>query len=660
MPSDGVEDYLLLPLPWPLPKTVRAAPLPLPSQQDGAPARLCVILSCSATEETWSPVPLSVTRDCQVWLAALMDAAGQVHAWLELWSMGTHGMGSATGFGLDELEPNCVKDDRWDAWLGSLHGREGARAWGTGFEGQPVGPLVLDKLRGVVEPARGSSGADWRLCADSALLAQYGLPAYGTTHHRYLCEMTGSGAFRFAPLLPDAPSNEHTVPISEGLGLDEDRFLLHDGGRLALLHPLGSSLESHIDALSSLDSPHGPPLGEPGCRPNALADPSPRQESGEGWLFTSNSRLGVSLVERAYLKLRLFEQMVRVVRETVTRRGAPLLDLGWDSFRVSMLSPGQGVPAFWTARAVLISPGDAIPTAVPGTDEVYYRSRSQLLPSVFAPVSLGRVLEGACEIRVVRVAKSGSESLLELKFRSEEASSLQERDLLRLRLPTRRGRVDFYCVYDASAGQGDGRRERTLVTLPCQISPELESELHAASAGFPLRGVDFAVVPMLTCAIDLYALAVLGVRALLVNDEVDVTDQLNELRNLADELRTEVADAPPLRERLRSLLDAHDSRWSPALGPHRMIRAGLRPAEALASVPAEWWAGVLATLLRCVPGALPESFCAGFSSLARERATNEVFGGPLTELSGLLAEGRRMIFRDPVADDELRRVLLGA
>jgi hypothetical protein len=154
--------------------------------------------------------------------------------------------------------------------------------------------------------------------------------------------------------------------------------------------------------------------------------------------------------------------------------------------------------------------------------------------------------------------------------------------------------------------------------------------------------------------LDLHALAVLGVRALLVNEETTLPAALDQLLALAGALPA----GPPetLGDRIRSTVAA-DSRRAEALGPRRLLKSGsLTCEEASAYLPAELWWDAVALLIRCLPGAAPDSFCASFLD-APQSGIDAIFEPAIQALERLSMRARSLLFADWKYGTEVRSAL---
>ena len=131
-----------------------------------------------------------------------------------------------------------------------------------------------------------------------------------------------------------------------------------------------------------------------------------------------------------------------------------------------------------------------------------------------------------------------------------------------------------------------------------------------SAEGVRFPNVPFETLPMRSSPADLYALAVIAVRILLVNDENTLAIALDEIQSLAQTVADKDPQGVELSTRLRDVTTS-DSRWSASLGPHTLLNPqALTPEEALTYLPDGLWWDTIAMLIQCFPGATRDSFAA--------------------------------------------------
>jgi hypothetical protein len=223
-------------------------------------------------------------------------------------------------------------------------------------------------------------------------------------------------------------------------------------------------------------------------------------------------------------------------------------------------------------------------------------------------------------------------------------------DLLWLRLPLPSGRVDLYARSEVAEGAAAG--EIRFRTLPQELAPHAVTALQQAE-GVPFPAVPFQTVPLLSSPCDLYALGVLALRALLVDEEVSLSVAFDELLSLAGRSAATYDPEQSAGERLRALAMGHKE-FGAKLGPHRLLYEKIAPEAAL--FPLDLWWDTLALIMRCFHGSGPDSFCRDFGD-APPLALENIFQEPLAALDLLLARSRSLIVVDWAYNREIRSVI---
>ncbi len=420
---------------------------------------------------------------------------------------------------------------------------------------------------------------------------------------------TGWETTRPAPMRLDAaggePGDAGTVPFNPHAGLLLARRFL----------PL--DYENFADALGGAPWP-GLVQGKgafplPGVYEALRHIEQPERAGDGGHLFGARRGRTARLAEAFHLKIHLLLGAARAVRGYVAATGGPLLNVSAEGFRVALGEPNAGLPFLWTARTVLVRPGDAVALAVSETmagGQARYHwpgGAGTDGPTLYRPAAFNRAAGGRGTVRLRKIAAPGPELLqVEGTLIAEENLPETPSDLLRLRLRVNdAARVDLFGHLDAAAGLATG--ETRFRTLPQRFPAPVAAALQTAAGGtFP--GVPFETLPMLGSPCDLHALGVLGVRTLLVNDGNTLAEALDETLSLA---RQAAAGDPSvaLETRLETL-SREDARWTEALGPGRLLRGGLQPGEVGSELlPTGPWWSALAALVRCFPGVGPDAVC---------------------------------------------------
>ncbi|MBM4108293.1 MAG: hypothetical protein FJ255_05700 [Phycisphaerae bacterium] len=609
------------------PEGYRLAPI-----ERGGAVRLCVVLNGN------EPVALREGLDARVYLACIADAAGRVQRWLELWVQEVDGVARAPSAYRDKLD-NAALDQRWSARADALAEFVPGGLVRTGFETHHPPALFLDPA--TLAPV---DGPERRLCTDEAALSQGGANAYASTLARYLIKegsLTPANA---------AAGSEGPDALARSLGV-AGAIPINPGAGLLLAAPfLPLAYDAYADALSGLSADHG---DETLLRELAEANLGAGDAINAGLLtWGEPGRLG-RVVETLHLKLRLLAEAVWQVREATQRSQEPLLNVSSAGFRVRVGGRGTGLPYLWTARVALVQPGEGlalcIPGATGGVEARYFLAADAAGPGIYRPAAMGHGASGRGLLRLRRVTTDASGTLLEATLTCRERLSASPRDLVWLRFAVAGARADVYGTVEQETALASG--ELRIRTVAQRMPGDLPARLKQAE-GVPIQDAMFELVPMFSTPVDLYGLAVLGVRTLLVDGRNTLPIAFDELLSLAYQASQD-ADGT-LEGRIAGLLQS-DPRWRDTLGPHRLHADVKDPEEGLSAIPPGLWAEVLAALVRMLPAIGAESWCGDLGD-APAGSVHRVFDGPSEDLRRLLVRSRGLLLGDLKWSRELHAI----
>jgi len=240
-------------------------------------------------------------------------------------------------------------------------------------------------------------------------------------------------------------------------------------------------------------------------------------------------------------------------------------------------------------------------------------------------------------------------TVFEATLTPENGLRLGAGDLVRLVLSLRDRRVDLFATLEVDQEMAGG--EFRLRGSPAELSEELSDAL-IGSEGRSLTDVVYQRVVARSTPSDLYALAVLGVRTLLVDDSLSLAVAVDELASLAR--RVDEEEQGTLVERIGRVF-ASDERWGKSLGAHRLVLDDVSVSEAGAWVPDGLWHEVLALLVTMIPG--------GKDSIARDLgdappgAPHVVFEGVQRALGLLMDRSLGLMLVDWSANREASGVI---
>jgi hypothetical protein len=621
--------------------------------ESGARLKVCLVVRPKADPLAGHWVVLRTLFDAWVYLGCLADAGGGIHEWLEIW---VQQPGSRIGPvpGCRAPLSNAVLDGRWARHVAALRDLDQAELILTGAETAPPRPTLLD-LEGpcTFHPVDAPSGQPFTICQDEVLLQAKGLPGYATTPHRYLCVPSLGGDSPFVPASPDAPAGGATRNLAEVLGPKTRWVPFNPWAGMMLVRKLAPwPYDTLVDLLAGVpqESLRARPAMPPLDRGWGIDPAGPGSES-PGFLFLGSQGRQGRLLEGLHLRLRLLSSVFAGVRSLVYHHQRPLLNLTNNSFRIRLGHPARGLPFLWTADAVVVDPGGAVTLPIENTDSEYFLPAGDPDLSVYRSEQASLHARGEASVRI-RQVKTGPPEMVAIEgtFFTHERFRATSRDIVVLHLSLAGEPVDLYAHLHADSALAAG--ERRFVSIP-QRRTELKALLSAE--GVFITGVPFVVLPLLSTPCDLYSLAVLTVRTLLVNSEAPLPVALDETLSLARQVQVQYVEDQELPSRIRTIFEK-DDRWQKSLGPHRLTSEPVGPGEMLDIVPADLWCEVLAMVVRLFPGIGPDSHCSDWGH-AQPGGLHKVFDAAIGDLDSLVAKTRSLIVLDWKANREIHAAI---
>lgn len=619
----------------------------------GASLRLCLIVQ-QAAEAVGGPfVLLRDLADASVYLGCIMDAAAAVREWTEISVQNVEHF-TATFAAYEQAESNRTLDARWARRADAIRQIEPETFISAGWETQHPLPIFFDlSLSGPVHPIDKASGKGWELCLDDALLKSKGLPEYSQSLVRYLSLPDAGADVPLLPVTSGAPENEATERLAHAVG---NLVPFNPAGGLMMVRSYAPiALEEWIDILSGKSwkgVEHGKKVFKPTGLYRTLQDPNVIRQGG-GHLFLGRHGRAGQIVEGYHLKLHLLAAAVRLVRAYVQAHQVPFLNINAESFRVRLADSDPALPFLWNFKTTLVTPGEAIALPIESTELRYFVPARFGETSIYRPNALSLPVQGRGSIRIRKVLSGNDEEVsLEGTLTTQEKLAIGENDLLRLRLALPSGRIDLYANLAPSEGAAPG--EARFRTVPQRLSDAAMIALREAE-GVPLSNVSFETLPLLSTPCDLYALGVLAVRALLVDEETSLPIALDEMLSLARQVAAAHDPTIPIEKRVAAIASADPQRGA-ALGPHRLIHEKTAPEEAVRLFPSELWWDTISLLVRFFPGLGPDSLCRDFGD-APALALEAVFDEPLAALEKLIVRSRSLIVIDWNANREMGAVI---
>ncbi len=630
--------------------------IPIAEDQKAAVLKICVLVRPKPDPVGGHLVVLRDTIDAKVFLGCIVDTSGQVHEWLELWIQTTETLINTASASRQSLS-NAMLDDRWRRQCQAFAGLDEAAILKTGWESAHPPPTFLDlSARLPIHPMDTNSAAFWKLCVDEGLLQKKGLPGYSSSLHRYLYVPASGAESPFVPVTPGAPTNASTKPLSEICGDPGHIIPLNPGAGFMLVKkhfPIG--LETFIDILSGAawdGLKHGRSVLDLGEQVDALRKDG-TAVTADGRLFLGTRGRCGRLVETFHLKLRLLADIVSSVHSMVHHLQRPLLNISPDNWQVKLGEPGRGLPFLWTARAVLSDPGEAIPLSIERSDLQYYLPSLAGGTSVYRPLVTSLPTKGRASVRIRRVLPDTSDTtVVEGTFTTQERIDIARHDLVWFRLNLACGDINLYARLEADSAMAAG--EWRFRTVPQNINDTEVSDLRAAE-GVPIPEIPFEIIPLLSSPCDLYSLAVIAIRILLVDNTNSLPVVLDETLSLPRQIEVDYDASTSLDVRIRDIFNK-DKRWLESLGPHHLTFDKITSAEAFSLIPSELWWTMLAIILRMFPGLGPDSECKDYGD-AQQGGLHKVFERIIADLDNLILRTRSLIVADWESNQEISAVI---
>jgi hypothetical protein len=596
-------------------------------------------------------VLLRDTVDALVYLGCMMDAGGYVHDWLELWVQNIAGIEQSIAGNRDNIS-NQSLDARWSNRARIMADADRQSIFQTGAEtSHPLPTFFNLALTGAVHPA--SDGKRWEICCDDQLLQKNELPPYSTSLARYLYLPDAEEARFLSPAAAEAPGKAVRT-AKEELG---PLIPFNADGSLMLARRLAPlSLDEYATILSGGSWPG---LG-PGSKVfkldgvyRTLQNASQVQNGEEHFFLSRSGRFG-RLLEVFHLKLDLIAQTVALVRNFTNAEQLPFLNLSSESFRITLGDSSDNLPALWTARVSLASPGAAFALPLETSEARYFMAPGVVGPSIFRSMASGMPLAGTAAVRIRKVvSQDDGNVVIEGTLLSQERFTSFRNDLIWVRLALPAGRVDLCGNLTEGMAQG----ERRFRTLPQKFS-ESRSMALRATEGVRFANAPFETLPLLTSPFDLYSLGVVALQTLLVSSSNTLAIALDEILSLAQaaaELGTR--ENTDLFTRILSITST-DPRWLASLGPHRLLADdSIGGEKAVACVSPELWWKTIATIIRLFPGSVgKESFCTDLTD-APPFSLGSIYDQPIAVINDLLRQSRALLFSDWKFNSEVSSIL---
>jgi hypothetical protein len=645
-------------------------PVPLLPGQERAPLRVCVVFRQQPDKVSGHFVIVRDTFDARVLLGAVVDAAGRVVRFVEVWIQTLEGL-SAMGDSHRQLLTNRILDKRWARQADMAASAQAGAAIRTGWESTHPAPLLIDlsshQLALLPAPGAAASAANspWALCEDDAMLAKAGLPPYSSSLDRYLYQPQAGAEGPFVPVTAGSPTTPSTVPLDQIV--DSSRYLpLNPGAGLLMIREyLPFRFDDFTELLEKGNLEPGPAeeIILASLTGASHADGSSRPAEGIdatrgefGRFFLARHGRAATMVETFYLRLCAIAGAVQAVRHEIQYTERPVLNLCPESFRVTLSPSGPGLPFFWNSSVALVDSGDAIPLRIASTDIQYHirdaaGKEAEKYP-VYRPDVGDAGSQGQCTLRIRQVLSEARGTVIEATLTPRDRFHASRNDLLRIRVGVAAGRVDLYAQLQPEMALATG--EWRVRSLSQALSEEVAAQLRAAE-GVSMRNVEYEHIPLLSTPCDLYALAVLALSTLVGNPGTSLAVIVDETWSLARQAAADHKPDLPLVKRIAAIFE-RDARWLETLGPKLPSDEAMTARGALELLPPDLWWHALAWIVRMLPGAGPDSFSTDYGD-APPNAPHRVFEPVIDSLNNLLGRARSVLLVDWKYNREVSGVL---
>jgi hypothetical protein len=629
--------------------------VPIAKEQQSAVLKICVLARPEPDPAGGHLVVLRRTFDAKVFLGCITDASGQALEWLELWVQDNEGLINTPAASRLPLS-NAALDERWRRQFQAFEQPAKAGLLKTGWECANPLPTFLDlPAAAPLHPVEANLAVPWQLCTDEGLLKQKGLPSYGSSLHRYLYVPESDGKSPLVPVTPGAPTNDCTRALS---GICDDVRLIPfnpAAGLMLVKKHAGLGLETFVDILSgaSWDGlKHGRSILNLGEHINALRKDD-ISLTGKGRLFLEvHGRCG-RLTETLHLKLRLLADMISSVHSMVRDLQQPLFNISPESWQIELGEPGHGLPFLWMARPVLSDAGEAIPLAIERSELQYFLPSPAAGTSVYRPLAASLPARGRASVRVRRVLSKAREPIvLEGTLTTQERLDMATHNLVWFKINLACGDINLYAHIESDSAMAGG--EWRFRTVAQHLHDKEVADLRAAE-GVPMPEILFETIPLLSSPCDLYSLAVLAVRILLVDSTSSLPVVLDETLSLVRQLEADYDESVGLDVRIGKIFEK-DTRWAGSLGPHHLTFDEITSDEAFDIIPSELWWAALAVIVRMFPGFGRDSECKDYGH-AQLGGLHKVFERTIDDLDNLILRTRSLIVADWKSNQEISEVI---
>ena len=621
---------------------------------EGAPLRICLFLRSEPDAGSDPFVLLRELPGSRVYLGAVCDVEARLQEWVEIWVQ-TLDLRDVAFSGSQERLANYAFDQRWvsDHHRGLANLPETVIV--TGMEEKHPRPLLIKRRTDqAASPFAPVEATVWQICQDDAMLHSFGLAPYSTSPFRYLHTPDTTGTKTFLATAPDALTNSHVQGIERLKEVPGVSAVFNPQAgliRVARFSPLG--LEDYLQVLEGRSWEGVGPEATRLFQPERYAALQAWSATPHGIPFLlypktiSRERFNEVLL----LKLAMLLAMFKQVRMYVKTHQLPLLNLSPASFNVRLPEVGEPFPALWSAKCVLVKPGQAYALKIKSTEQRYFLRLGRIEPSPFLPEGLGAHSFGIGSIRLRNVLPETDGIVLEGTLVAEDYLGLDPNDLLWFKLPVAEERLAFYAhVYSSEAV---GPKEARFRSVPAKLSDAAVAALKRTAA---FAKSPYEIWPLLSSPCDLHSLGILATRTLLANSQSNFPVIVDDVLGLARRLGKEEGGEDKLLPNLSSLLEG-EQKLRDLVSPRSLVESDRSPEQAWSLIHKDLWLEAVGLVLRLFPDPGAQSYCKGFGDVS-PLALETVFDRPIQELETLVLCLRSTLVPSLYANQEIASVLI--
>lgn len=384
-------------------------------------------------------------------------------------------------------------------------------------------------------------------------------------------------------------------------------------------------------------------------RPNLAAE---RQAAIQFHLLAGAAGSDGRYLEALLLKLRLFRDCIRAVRQYTQATQRPLLNITHRSFRIDLAS-GTGGPVLWNLPAKLDRPGECVSAGNTPDGRPLFRRSGAAVGNVYLPEGMGAA-QGIGSIQVIsKDSRSPEHNVMTGRIDLDGVVDIGKTETLEICLPFKSSGGD---VLRVNARRLFGHEREGPGKLVFETQPfTLDSvDLPVFKQREVYWDCHYSIAQTMNSTCDLHALGVLGLQILLSNSRNGISSIWEEIRLVAAAVKQRPQDTSPSSAVL-NLFREQPERLA-VVGPREVDLAGFGRSESQPPIPSTFWAEIMVTLLSFFPGVSDVCLCPDFEAAAVSRP-EDVFNDSLARLETVINRTSSLLLEDPGRNREIRQII---